>query len=43
MTKSIIKIYLFDDSSIDVPYESISTIKHLKEYLFEKLGISKNK
>ena len=24
-------------------YESISTIKHLKEYLFEKLGISNNK
>lgn len=43
MKKLIIKIYLFDDLSIDVPYESISTIKNINEYLLEKLGIIKNK
>ena len=42
MKKLILKIYLFDDLSIDVPYESISTIKHIKEYILDKLGITKN-
>jgi len=42
MEKLIIKIYLFNNLSIDVPYESISTIKHIIEYLLKKFGIIKN-